>query len=69
MIFPKTLGSLQLEARIICIADAYDAMTSERSYREGMSKEGAVKELLRCSGTQFDPQILEVFVKQVVADL
>jgi diguanylate cyclase (GGDEF)-like protein/PAS domain S-box-containing protein/putative nucleotidyltransferase with HDIG domain len=54
--------SIQIEARIISIADAYDAMTSERSYQVGMSHEDAIKELKRCSGTQFDPQIVDIFV-------
>ena len=53
---------------MITIADAYDAMTSERSYKALMTKEEAVKEILRCSGTQFDPAIVEVFVNQVLPD-
>jgi diguanylate cyclase (GGDEF)-like protein/PAS domain S-box-containing protein len=60
---------IPLEARIICVADSYDAMTSQRSYRKALSKEAAIKELMRCSGTQFDPSIIDVFVNQVVADL
>lgn len=60
--------AIQLEARIISVADAYDAMTSDRSYRKGLSKEEAIKELTRCSGTQFDPNIVNVFVYQVVSD-
>ena len=62
-------GAIPLEARIITIADSYDAMTSERSYRKGLSKEEAIKELTRCSGSQFDPNIVEVFVNQVISDL
>lgn len=57
---------IQLEARIIAVADAYDAMTSERSYRKELNKEEAIKELTRCSGTQFDPEIVDVFVNQVL---
>lgn len=56
---------IPLEARIISVADAYDAMTSERCYQQGMSSVSAVKELQRCSGTQFDPHIVEVFVRLV----
>ena len=41
-------------------------MTSERSYKVAMSHEAAVKEILRCSGTQFDPAIVDVFVNQLV---
>jgi HD-GYP domain-containing protein (c-di-GMP phosphodiesterase class II) len=50
------------EARIIHVSDAYDAMTSDRSYRRGMTHEQAVHELVQCAGTQFDPHIVEVFV-------
>jgi diguanylate cyclase (GGDEF)-like protein/PAS domain S-box-containing protein len=58
--------AIQLEARIIAVADAYDAMTSERSYRKALSMEEAIKELIRCSGMQFDPGIVDVFVNQVL---
>jgi len=61
--------AIQVEARIISIADAYDAMTSERSYKKGMSQEEAIKELKRCSGTQFDPGIVDVFVNLVIPDM
>ncbi|MDP2813842.1 MAG: HD-GYP domain-containing protein [Erysipelotrichaceae bacterium] len=57
---------IPLESRIIAVADAYDAMTSERSYRKSCDKEESIKELLRCSGTQFDPEIVDVFVNQVL---
>lgn len=60
--------AIQLEARIIAVADAYDAMTRERSYRKAMSKEDAIKELRRCSGTQFDPGVVDVFVNQVLPE-
>lgn len=49
-------------ARVIAIADAYDAMTSDRPYRKGMSHEDALLEIQRCSGTQFDPDIVRVFL-------
>ncbi len=52
-------------ARIICVADAYDAMTSARSYRRGLSKVEAISELQRCSGTQFDPDIAKVMIKML----
>lgn len=58
--------AIQVEARIIGVADAYDAMTSDRSYKKGMSQEDAVIELKRCSGTQFDPNIVDVFVNLVL---
>jgi len=57
---------IPLEARIIAVADAYDAMTSKRSYRTEISQEDALTELKRCAGTQFDPNIVEIFVKKVI---
>jgi diguanylate cyclase (GGDEF)-like protein/PAS domain S-box-containing protein len=54
--------NIPLEARIIALADAFDAMTSIRSYRSGMSEEQALKEIKRCSGTQFDPKIVDAFL-------
>jgi len=60
--------AIPLEARILAVADAYDAMTSERTYKKGISPEEAVQELKRCSGTHFDPDIVEIFVSQVHKD-
>ena len=60
--------AIPLEARIISVADAYDAMTSKRSYRDKLSKEEAVNELRRCSGTQFDPKIVDVFLNKVLSE-
>ena len=57
---------IHIEARIIAVADAYDAMTSQRSYREALSKKEAIKELKKCSGTQFDPEIVEIFVHRIL---
>jgi len=56
---------IPLGARILCLADAFEAMIAERPYRPAMSKENAVAELKRCSGTQFDPQIVDIFLKAV----
>lgn len=50
-------------ARIIGIADAYDAMTSNRIYRKRLTDEDVISEIERCSGTQFDPEITEIFVR------
>jgi HD-GYP domain-containing protein (c-di-GMP phosphodiesterase class II) len=50
---------IPLGARIIGIADAYDTMTTPRPYGEVMSQEEALEELRRCSGTQFDPELVE----------
>lgn len=52
-------------ARIIGIADSYDAMTSNRVYRKALSNETVIEELKRCSGTQFDPKLAEIFVKMI----
>ncbi|HEX2049714.1 MAG TPA: HD domain-containing phosphohydrolase [Actinomycetota bacterium] len=56
---------IPLEARIICVADSFSAMTSDRPYRGRMSVEDACDELVRCAGTQFDPEIVRVFVDEV----
>jgi putative nucleotidyltransferase with HDIG domain len=63
--YPKGLKGkeISLFARILAVADAYDAMTSERAYRRAFTKEEAKEELRRCSGTHFDPQIVEAFFK------
>ena len=50
-------------ARIISIADAYDTMTTLRPYRVPMSQRAALEELRRCSGTQFDPELVEYFAR------
>lgn len=57
---------IPLEARIVAIADAYDAMTSQRPYRESLSSEEAAEELKRNAGTQFDPSIVKVFLEKVL---
>jgi diguanylate cyclase (GGDEF)-like protein/PAS domain S-box-containing protein/putative nucleotidyltransferase with HDIG domain len=54
---------ISLEARIISVADAYDAMTEERTYRKAILKEEAINEMLRCSGTHFDTNIVNVFIE------
>ncbi|WP_459834396.1 sensor domain-containing diguanylate cyclase/phosphohydrolase [Clostridium carnis] len=53
---------IPLMARIISIADSYDVMTTDRVYKKAMSKEDAIEELKRCSGTQFDPKIVNIFI-------
>ncbi|MCL5057499.1 MAG: PAS domain S-box protein [Actinobacteria bacterium] len=55
--------AIPLECRILAIADAYDAMTNNRPYRMAMTHQDAVKELLRCSGTQFDPLLVSMFLR------
>jgi putative nucleotidyltransferase with HDIG domain len=53
---------IPLIARIISVADAFDAMTSKRIYRDALNETEALKEIKRCKGTQFDPQIADVFL-------
>jgi diguanylate cyclase (GGDEF)-like protein/putative nucleotidyltransferase with HDIG domain len=55
-------GDIPLEARILAVADAYEAMTSDRVYRPAMSAQAAREELIHCSGSQFDPRVVEAFV-------
>ena len=66
--YPKGLkgDQIPLKARIISIADAYDAMTSTRTYREALSMKEAAKEIIRCSNTQFDADIAKIFVEKVL---
>lgn len=68
--YPKGLKGeeIPIGARIIAVVDTYDAMTSTRPYSEAKTKEAAIDELQRTSGTQFDPGVVEVFVKIVTAD-
>lgn len=54
---------IPLVARMITIADSFDAMISDRPYRSGLPVETAIKELKRCSSTQFDPDLVTVFLK------
>jgi len=63
--YPSGLRGTEIPigARIFAIADALDAITSERPYRKARSFEDACKEIQRCSGTQFDPTVVEVFLK------
>ena len=61
--YPEGLKSeaIPLGARIVAIADAYITMTAERPDKSTISDEEALEELKRCSGTQFDPQLVQVF--------
>jgi len=63
--YPEGLSgeSIPMVSRIIAVADAYDAMTSDRTYRKALGKDIAYKEMFGNSGTQFDPEIVEKFLK------
>lgn len=65
--YPNGIGGDELDqlTRIITIADSFDAMTSRRNYRRNLSHIEAVEELRRCVGTQFDPELVEVFAGAV----
>ncbi|HDJ29835.1 MAG TPA: HD-GYP domain-containing protein [Candidatus Acetothermia bacterium] len=62
--YPRGLKGeeIPIEARIISVVDAYDAMTSDRPYRRAMSKEEAFEELKKNAGTQFDPRVVNAFL-------
>jgi diguanylate cyclase (GGDEF)-like protein/putative nucleotidyltransferase with HDIG domain len=57
----KSGGEIPLGARILFVADAYDAMTTDRVYRGRLSHDRAIAELERCAGTQFDPEVVAAF--------
>jgi putative nucleotidyltransferase with HDIG domain len=58
-------NDIPLIARIISVADTYDAMTSDRAYRRALPHEVTVSEIERCSGTQFDPDIAGIFTERI----
>jgi HD-GYP domain-containing protein (c-di-GMP phosphodiesterase class II) len=62
--YPHKLAgqSIPLLARILCVADCFDAMTSNRTYRKALPVEVALMEIRRCAGTQFDPALAEAFL-------
>jgi HD-GYP domain-containing protein (c-di-GMP phosphodiesterase class II) len=67
--YPRGLSgqNIPLVGRVVAIADAYDAMTSDRAYRRALPHEVAIGEIERCAGTQFDPELSEAFVKLIDA--
>ena len=54
---------IPVEARVLAVADAFDAMTTTRPYREAVTADDALEEVERCAGTQFDPAIARLFVE------
>jgi HD-GYP domain-containing protein (c-di-GMP phosphodiesterase class II) len=65
--YPEGLqgNSIPVGSRIIAVIDTFDAMTTNRPYRKAMPKEKALQEIKKCSGTQFDPNIVDIFFKIV----
>ena len=63
--YPRGLSgeAIPLVSRILAVADAYDAMTEQRPYRDPLSPEEAFAEIERCAGTQFDPSVARVFLE------
>ena len=61
-------GEIPLGARIIFVADAYDAMTSERAYRQAVPQPDALAELERCAGTQFDPAVVKALTQELLPE-
>lgn len=55
--------SIPLGARILAVADSYDAMTTDRPYRKALSEKEALDELIKCSGKQFDPLVVQAFLR------
>lgn len=65
--YPDGIGGndIPLLARILCVTDSYDSMTADRPYRPAPGKDYALAELRRCSGTQFDPAVVNAFLRVV----
>jgi HD-GYP domain-containing protein (c-di-GMP phosphodiesterase class II) len=68
--YPSGLAGEQipLAARILAVVDAYESMVTERPYRRAMEREVAIEELMGCSGTQFDPRVVEHFIEIIGKD-
>jgi diguanylate cyclase (GGDEF)-like protein len=64
----KVASQIPIESRIILVCDAYHAMTTDRPYRKKLSVEEACRRLREASGTQFDPEIVEIFLKMIEED-
>ncbi len=68
--YPQGLAGTDIPilSRIITVVDAFDAMTQDRPYRKAMNKEDAIRELRKNAGTQFDPEIVDVFIKHALGE-
>ena len=66
--YPKGLKAeeIPLLSRIISVADSYDAMTNQRSYKETLDQELAIQELISNKGKQFDPAVVDIFIEKVL---
>ncbi len=62
----KSGDEIPIGSRILAVADAYEAMTSDRPYRRGLSRREAIQELRRCAGTQFDPKVVHAFTRFLI---
>jgi HD-GYP domain-containing protein (c-di-GMP phosphodiesterase class II) len=58
-----TAGEIPLMGRLLAVADAFDAMSSDRSYRPALPREKVLREMIDCAGSQFDPELVPIFVK------
>ena len=67
--YPSGIGGeeIPLLSRIITLADSYDAMTSDRPYRNGLPMDKAIEEIVRCMGSQFDPELAKLFISKVIS--
>jgi len=68
--YPNGLSAEQipLEAKILAVADSYEAMTSDRVYRLALGHQAAQAELRRCAGTQFDARVVDALIDAVAAE-
>lgn len=66
--YPKGLKKYEIPliSRIITVADSYDAIISKRVYKDSMNKSFAINELIQNRGTQFDPEIVDIFIEKIL---
>lgn len=62
-------NEISIEARIICVVDSFHAIVSSRCYREGRSLDFAIREVRKCAGTQFDPVVVDAFLRALKKEL